>query len=198
MTFELEAVKALQNVYFFRMGVAYPGFAQILHNSLTSQFILILRVCDANRVCVKSIPLTPENSMSSTRQQSKHFFICGSALRGQPDHDNLGEAQFIRAAITQPRYRLHAAADGWHPAIYEVSADGMAIPGEVYAMTDEQYEYLLAHEPPNMYPGTLILEDGSSITAMLYPRELVEQFNWPDISTYGGWAAYKAATTEES
>jgi hypothetical protein len=26
---------------------------------------------------------------------------------------------------------------------------------------------------------------------MLYPRELVEKHNWPDISHFGGWAAYK-------
>jgi hypothetical protein len=28
------------------------------------------------------------------------FFICGSALSGQPDHGNLGEAPFVRAART--------------------------------------------------------------------------------------------------
>jgi hypothetical protein len=27
--------------------------------------------------------------------------------------------------------------------------------------------------------------------AMLYPQALVEQYNWPDISHHGGWAAYK-------
>jgi hypothetical protein len=42
-----------------------------------------------------------------------------------------------------------------------------------------------------MYPSDVILEDGEAITAMLYPRELVEQYNWPDISDYGGWAVYK-------
>lgn len=42
-----------------------------------------------------------------------------------------------------------------------------------------------------MYPSDVILSDGEVITAMLYPRELVEQYNWLDISDYGGWAAYK-------
>ncbi|MEM9155775.1 MAG: gamma-glutamylcyclotransferase [Cyanobacteria bacterium P01_F01_bin.33] len=136
--------------------------------------------------------------MSETSSHSKRFFICGSALRGQPDHENLGSAQFVRTAVTQPRYRLHAAADGWHPAIYEVATGGIAIPGEVYLMTVAQYEYLLANEPPNMYPGELILDDGSSITAMLYPRELVEEYNWPDISDLGGWAAYKTIASPTS
>jgi len=39
----------------------------------------------------------------------------------------------------------------------------------------------------------LILEDGEILTAMLYPRELVEKYQWLDISDLGGWAAYKAS-----
>jgi gamma-glutamylaminecyclotransferase len=124
---------------------------------------------------------------------TKRVFICGSALRGQPDHQNLQSAEFIRPAKTRPVYRLHAAENGWHPAIYEVTKGGISIPGEVYELTFEQYEYLLANEPPHMYPGDVVLEDGEVLTAMLYPRELVEQYGWADISEYGGWAAYKAA-----
>lgn len=122
----------------------------------------------------------------------KRIFICGSALRGQPDHKNLQAAQFIQEAATQPRYRLHAAVNGWHPAIYEVEQGGISIPGEVYELTLEQYENLSASEPPNMYPSDVVLHDGEIATAFLYPRELVEKYNWPDISHYGGWAAYKA------
>ncbi|OLP20141.1 hypothetical protein BST81_01520 [Leptolyngbya sp. 'hensonii'] len=124
----------------------------------------------------------------------KRIFICGSALQGQPDHGNLQSATFIKPAHTRPLYRLHAAGEGWHPAIYEVAQGGISIPGEVYELTPEQYDYLLANEPPHMYPGDVVLEEGDTLTAMLYPQELVEQYHWPDISHYGGWAAYKAAT----
>lgn len=122
---------------------------------------------------------------------SKRVFICGSALKGQPDHKNLQEAKFIKAAKTRPNYRLHAAADGWHPAIYEVEQGGIGIPGEVYELTLQEYEHLLSTEPPNMYPGDILLEDGEVLTAMLYPQALVEKYNWPDISNFGSWAAYK-------
>ena len=131
--------------------------------------------------------------MTETTVNTKHIFICGSALRGQPDHKNLQSAKFIKPAATQPRYRLHAAADGWHPAIYEVEEGGISIPGEVYELTLEQFEHLAATEPPNMYPSDVILEDGEVLTAFLYPRELVQKYNWLDISHYGGWAAYKAS-----
>jgi gamma-glutamylaminecyclotransferase len=119
-------------------------------------------------------------------------FICGSALRGQPDHQNLQAAKFIREAATQPRYRLHAAGDGWHPAIYEVETGGISIPGELYELTQAQFDYLNTNEPPHMYAATIALEDGSTAIAFFYPQELVEQYNWLDISDLGGWAAYKA------
>lgn len=122
---------------------------------------------------------------------SKRFFICGSALRGQPDHKNLQSAKFIKEAVTQPKYRIHSVENDWHPAIYEVAEGGMGIPGEVYELTSEQYDYLLSTEPPNLYAGKVILTDGEEVTAMLYPQELVEKYQWVDISDFGGWAAYK-------
>ncbi|NDJ17338.1 gamma-glutamylcyclotransferase [Myxacorys almedinensis] len=121
----------------------------------------------------------------------KRIFICGSALRGQPDHNNLGNAAFIQATQTKPLYRLHAAENGWHPAIYQVAEGGIAIPGEVYELTNAEFEYLAANEPPHMYPADVILDDGDTATAFLYPRALVEQYNWLDISDIGGWIAYK-------
>jgi len=127
----------------------------------------------------------------------KRVFICGSALRGQPDHQNLQSATFIREAKTRPLYRLHSAENGWHPAIYEVEEDGISIPGEVYELTPDQYDYLVSTEPPHMYPADVVLENDEVVTAILYPRELVEQYHWEDISHYGGWAAYKQAIAQE-
>ncbi|GFE68816.1 gamma-glutamylcyclotransferase [Chroococcus sp. FPU101] len=131
--------------------------------------------------------------MTEIANGSKQVFICGSALRGQPDHQNLQSAEFIRETRTKPLYRLHAAVDGWHPAIYQVPEGGISIPGELYQLSAEQFDYLVSTEPPHMYPSEVILEDGQTAIAMLYPQELVEQYNWPDISHLGGWAAYKKA-----
>lgn len=131
----------------------------------------------------------------TTPSETIRFFICGSALRGQPDHQNLQSAKFVKEAKTKPNYRLHSVGNGWHPGIYTVEENGISIPGEVYEMTRSQYEHLLATEPPNMYPAEVILSDGEVLLAMLYPRELIEKQGDPDISYYGGWAAYKAATT---
>jgi gamma-glutamylaminecyclotransferase len=123
----------------------------------------------------------------------QRIFICGSALKGQPDHANVQSARFIGAVRTQPRYRMHAVESGWHPGVYEVESGGVALAGELYEMTSEQYEALLASEPPHLYPGQVNLEDGSLAIAMIYPKSLVEKHQWPDISHFGGWAAYKAS-----
>lgn len=122
----------------------------------------------------------------------KRFFICGSALRGQPDHSNLKGATFVSEAKTKPLYRLHAIKDGWHPGIYLAQGNGIAIPGEIYEMTREQYDYLIANEPPDMYEAPIELDSGETVSAMLYPEAM--SLAWPDISDLGGWAAYKAAT----
>ena len=120
------------------------------------------------------------------------FFICGSALTGQPDHKNLGEATFAGEAITAPKYRLHSV-NGQHPGIYEVAEGGIAIKGEIYEMTTEQHTHLIATEPPNLYEAPIELSDGSHVSAMIYPKAKIDEYGWPDISQYGGWAAFKAA-----
>ncbi|KPQ33382.1 MAG: AIG2-like family [Phormidesmis priestleyi Ana] len=139
---------------------------------------------------------TPSNTLSNT-STLKQVFICGSALRGQPDHQNLQSAKFLGEAKTAPKYRLHAIKDGWHPGIFEVSEDetekeGISIPGEIYELTAEQYDYLVSTEPPDMYPAEVTLADGGIAIAMLYPKPLIDAGGWPDISEIGGWAAYKA------
>ena len=130
--------------------------------------------------------------MSETRR----VFICGSALRGQPDHQNLGEAKFIKETKTQPLYRLHSVQNGWHPGIYSVETDGISIPGEIYELSLAEFNYLADNEPPNMYPETILLDGDETAIAFLYPRELIEEHNWEDISQYGGWVAYKDAIKE--
>jgi gamma-glutamylaminecyclotransferase len=120
------------------------------------------------------------------------FFICGSALRGQPDHHVLTGARFIGEARTAARYRMHSV-DGWHPAVYRVSTGGVSLGGELYELSPALHDALLAQEPPGLYEDDVILEDGSIARAMCFPRDVVEERGYPDISTYGSWTAYKRA-----
>lgn len=38
---------------------------------------------------------TLDQAANQTAIATKRVFICGSALRGQPDHTNLGDAKFL-------------------------------------------------------------------------------------------------------
>ena len=134
--------------------------------------------------------------MTDSAAGPKTVFICGSALKGQPDHGNLQSATFKGEAKTVANYRLHAVKDGWHPGIYAVKTGGISIPGELYELTAEQYEYLVSTEPPDMYPAEVGIEGGGSAIAMLYPQKLIEENGYPDISDIGGWAAYKKQQNE--
>jgi gamma-glutamylaminecyclotransferase len=121
------------------------------------------------------------------------IFICGSALSGQPDNGNLAGATYCGPTHTAARYRMHSVENGWHPGVYETAENGTSLVGELYQLTPAQYEHLVSTEPPHMYPADIELHDGQCVTAMLYPKELVDTNDWPDISEHGGWAAYKAA-----
>jgi gamma-glutamylaminecyclotransferase len=121
------------------------------------------------------------------------FFICGSALRGQPDHGVLKGAALVGEVLTEPRYRMHSV-DDVHPAVYAVRRGGVSIAGELYELSGKQHAELLAQEPPTLYEDDVDLADGTRARAMLYPRAVVEERRYPDISAYGGWAAYKRAS----
>ena len=117
---------------------------------------------------------------------SIRFFICGSALRGEPDHGVLEDAVFLGEIRTAPEYRMHSV-DGRHPAVFLVDRDGVAIAGELYELTPEQHRRLLGQEPPGLYEDDVVLEDRTRARAMLFPRALVEERGYPDVSSRGGW-----------
>ena len=63
----------------------------------------------------------------------------------------------------------------------------------LYELTGEHPRRLIAAEPADLYEAAVVLADGSEASAMLYPRALIEERGYTDISRYGGWAQYKAA-----
>ena len=80
-----------------------------------------------------------------------------------------------------------------HPGIYEVHEGGVLIKGEIYEMSDAQHAHLISTEPPDLYESPIEFADGSKVSAMIYPRKLIEERHYADISQYGGWAACKKA-----
>lgn len=121
------------------------------------------------------------------------LFVNGTLMRGLHLHDNLRGAPFLGVYRTAPRYRLHSI-DDIHPGMYCLAADepgGTAVQGELYFIADTLWPELEAGEPPHLYRGWVLLQDGSEVWGMLYPRERAEGHH-PDISATGDWRVYIA------
>ena len=122
---------------------------------------------------------------------SSLLFVNGTLMRGLKLNGNLDGATFLGEFRTAPAYRIHSIGDV-HPGMYRVDEGGIAVPGELYEVPDDVLERVEAGEPPNLYRGSVELEDGRIVPGILFPRELAEGHH-PDISSYGGWREYAAA-----
>jgi gamma-glutamylcyclotransferase (GGCT)/AIG2-like uncharacterized protein YtfP len=123
------------------------------------------------------------------------LFVNGTLMRGLALHDNLRGAKFLGEAATTPHYRLYSIGDR-HPGMFRLAegeSGGVSVVGEVYHLDDATWAAVEAGEPPDLYRGEVTLADGRTVLGILYPRALAEGRH-RDISAYGGWRAYLAAT----
>lgn len=128
----------------------------------------------------------------------RSLFVNGTLMRGLSLHHNLEGAEFAGEFRTAPRYRMHSISD-MHPGMYQVGCGcennagenpGVSVTGELYYMADEVFQRVQAGEPPHLFVGTVLLENGRVVPGILYPRELAEKHK--DISEFGDWRAYVA------
>jgi gamma-glutamylcyclotransferase (GGCT)/AIG2-like uncharacterized protein YtfP len=120
------------------------------------------------------------------------LFVNGTLMRGLPLHRNLAGAEFLEVTRTAPRYRLYSIDDR-HPGMFAVEEGGVSVAGELYRVPADVWARVEAGEPPNLYKGPVLLIDGRTVDGILYPRELAEG-HYRDISEYGDWRAYLAAS----
>ena len=123
------------------------------------------------------------------------LFVNGTLMRGLALHQNLEGAEFMGAFTTAPRYRLYSINDV-HPGMFELGEGedgGVAVAGEMYRMSDAVWAKVESGEPPGLYCGPVLLDDGQTVNGILYPRELAEG-RQKDISEFGDWRAYIAAS----
>ncbi len=112
-------------------------------------------------------------------------------MRGLILHANMGDSEFLGEFRTAACYRVHTINDV-HPGMYRLQPyeqGGANIWGELYRVPDAVWNAIEAGEPPNLYRGTIELEDSRSVFGILYPRELAEG-HFPEITQFGGWRAY--------
>ncbi|MGH9103719.1 MAG: allophanate hydrolase-related protein [Acidimicrobiales bacterium] len=115
------------------------------------------------------------------------LFVNGTLMRGLALHGNLGAAMLVGERWTARSYRMHSIGD-LHPGMYEAHEGGVAVRGELYEISTDDCEQLLAAEPPDLYLGDVRLDDGEVVKGILYPAELAA--GHPDVSDLGSWRAY--------
>lgn len=126
------------------------------------------------------------------------LFVNGTLMRDLELHANMGNSQFLGEFQTAPYYRLHSINDV-HPGMYRLEAGepgGTSVRGELYLVEDEIWYRIEAGEPPYLYRGQVVLEDGREVYGILYPRQLA--LRYPDITEYGGWREYREATRSKA
>ncbi|MGF1623432.1 MAG: amidase family protein, partial [Alphaproteobacteria bacterium] len=120
--------------------------------------------------------------------------VVGAHLSGMPLNRELVDrgASFVRRARTQPCYRLHALAGSPRPGLVRVPEGGAAIETEIWALPPTGFAALVATIPPPLGLGTLLLDDGTTVKGYLCEAEGARGAE--DISRFGGWRAYVAAS----
>jgi AGZA family xanthine/uracil permease-like MFS transporter len=115
----------------------------------------------------------------------------GTVMRGEPAHGNLKGAQFLEEVRTAPSYRLYSIRDRY-PAMIRREDFGATIEAELYEVPDEVWPGIRDSEPPGLYRGPVVLEDGRQVDGMLGEAGLISDPGVRDITTFGGWRAYLA------
>jgi allophanate hydrolase len=126
--------------------------------------------------------------------------VLGAHLAGEPLNHQLTGAggRFLRATRTAPRYRFYAlpSTQPPKPGLARVDSDGAAIELEVWALPAAAFGSFVARIPPPLCIGSLELEDGTRLSGFLCEGYALAGAQ--DISSFGGWRAYRRALAGSS
>lgn len=121
------------------------------------------------------------------------MFVNGQGMRGGEFNDSFGEARFVGAVMTAPKYRFFAVR-GTFPGLYPAATEGRAVPGELYELPYLMLvERLLPREPAELELSIVELADGSGSLSMVMRKDALDSADLIDISDAGGWRAYCAS-----
>lgn len=140
-------------------------------------------------------PLAPVSP--APRRDEIALAVVGAHLSGMPLNGELKTlgARFLQATATAPDYRLFALA-GTKPAkpgLLRVAAgEGAAVEVELWALSAAAFGRFVAAVPPPLSIGTIRLADGGQAKGFLV--EAAATVGARDITRFGGWRAYVAAT----
>jgi hypothetical protein len=125
------------------------------------------------------------------------MFLTGDGMSGGALHHHIAGAPLLGERRTVPRYRFYSVRDEF-PALCPAGEGGAAILGELYDVPMGQLWDLLAGEPPELELSMVALAGAAGAGAelsfgMVLRRGERERGGYPDITSYGGWRAYRRA-----
>jgi allophanate hydrolase len=163
------------------------GFADLLHRTTSDRL-------GATSIAVRSTPAPVARTLSTSYGDWLPIAVVGAHLSGEPLNHQLTDAGavLLQACRTAPLYRLFALPDTTppKPGLVRVGADsGTAIVVEVWALPRAAFGSFVARVPSPLVIGKIELEDGTRVSG--YLCETIATSNALDISSFGGWRAFK-------
>jgi gamma-glutamylcyclotransferase (GGCT)/AIG2-like uncharacterized protein YtfP len=119
------------------------------------------------------------------------MFLNGDGMRGGRAHYAIEGVPLVGERRTAPRYRFYSVRDEF-PALYP-AAEGQPVLGELYDVPMGPLRALLATEPPELELSIIELEDGELSFAMVLRDAEHDLGIHKDITSHGGWRAYRAS-----
>jgi Allophanate hydrolase C-terminal domain len=121
------------------------------------------------------------------------MFLNCDGMRGGRAHYTIEGVPLVGERRTAPLYRFFSVRDEF-PALYPSAEGGQPILGELYDVPMVPLRALLATEPAELELSIIELQDGElSLAMVLREAEHVRGIH-KDITSYGGWRAYRAAS----
>ena len=121
--------------------------------------------------------------------------VVGAHLRGMPLNHQLSSrnARFIESTRTEPAYCLYALAGATppKPGLLRI-ADGACIEVELWAVPSAAFGEFVAEIPAPMGIGNVTLADGREVKGFICEPYGLDGAR--DITEFGGWRAFLAAT----
>jgi hypothetical protein len=124
------------------------------------------------------------------------MFLNGDGMRGGRAHYTIEGVPLVGERRTAPLYRFYSVRDEF-PGLFPATDGGGPILGELYDVPMGPLSALLATEPPELELGIIELEGGELSFAMLLRAAEHAHGLHQDITSYGGWHAYRAELLSE-
>ncbi len=120
------------------------------------------------------------------------MFLNGDGMRGGRAHYTIEGVPLVGERRTAAKYRFFSVRDEF-PALYPSADGGEPILGELYDVPMGPLNALLATEPAELELSIVELQDGELSFAMVL-REAENALGiHKDITSHGGWRAYRAS-----